>query len=214
MRIAVAGADFIEPCLPSPVAKPPKGSTWLHEIKHDGYRMMVRKDKRGISVFTRRGHDWTDRFPAIVNAACKLKPKSFLIDGEAVCIGDHGIPQLELMRRRRHYSSVFLYAFDLLQLDGIDLRKAPIEDRKGELACMLPLMMGGIQFNEDIEGDAKTVLEHACKLGLEGIVSKRKGSPYVSGRSNHWIKLKNPDSPAVKRETEEDWRRSTSALML
>jgi bifunctional non-homologous end joining protein LigD len=204
-RIAVAGADFIEPCLPSPVVKPPKGSTWLHEIKHDGYRMMVRKDGRGIRLFTRRGHDWTDRFPAIVNAARQLKPKSFLIDGEAVSLGDDGIPVFRRLRTRQHASSVFLYAFDLLQLDGKDLRRAPIESRKDELATMLPLMMGGIQFNEDIEGDATTVFEHACKLGLEGIVSKRKGSPYVSGRSDHWIKLKNPESPAVKREAEEEW---------
>jgi len=185
------------------------GSTWLHEIKHDGYRMMVRKDGRGVRVFTRRGHDWTDRFPAIVGAACQLKPKSFLIDGEAVCCGDDGIPAFELMRRKRHHSSVFLFAFDLLQLDGIDLRRAPIEDRRGELASMLPLKMSGIQFNEAIEGDAATVFEHACKLGLEGIVSKRKGSPYVSGRSSDWIKLKNADSPAVKREAEEDWRQIT-----
>jgi bifunctional non-homologous end joining protein LigD len=205
MRIAVAGADFIEPCLPRPMAKPPKGSTWLHEIKHDGYRMMVRKDRRGIRIFTRRGYDWTDRFPAIVNAARQVKSESFLIDGEAVCCGDDGIPAFELLRRRRHYHAVFLYAFDLLSLDGIDLRRAPIEDRKGELGSLLPLTLGGIQFNEDIEGDAATVFAHACQLGLEGIVSKRKGSPYISGRSDHWIKLKNPDSPAVKRET-EDWR--------
>jgi bifunctional non-homologous end joining protein LigD len=109
------------------------------------------------------------------------------------------------MRRRRHHSAVFLYAFDLLSLDGIDLRPAPIEDRRGELATMVPLKMAGIQFNEHIEGEAAAVFEHACKLGLEGIVSKRKGSPYVSGRSDHWIKLKNSSSPAVRREADE-WR--------
>jgi bifunctional non-homologous end joining protein LigD len=167
--------------------------------------MMIRKDARGVRVFTRRGYDWTDRFPAIVDAACQLKPRSFLIDGEAVCPGDDGIPVFERMRQRRHHRDVFLYAFDLLQLDDIDLRRAPIEDRKGELASMLPLKMSGIQFNEHIEGEAETVFTHACRLGLEGIVSKRKGSPYVSGRSSHWIKLKNPESPAVRREAEEDW---------
>ena len=102
---------------------------------------------------------------------------------------------------------VFLYAFDLLQLDGRDLRRDPIEIRKAQLANLIRGASSGIQLNDHIQHEAAIVFEHACKLGLEGIVSKRSGSRYVSGRSSDWIKLKNPDSPAVKREAEEDWGR-------
>jgi bifunctional non-homologous end joining protein LigD len=104
-------------------------------------------------------------------------------------------------------STVFLYAFDLIELNGDDLRPDPLEGRKATLEMMLAKAGPGIRFNEHMEGDSETVFRHACKLGLEGIVSKRLGSPYVSGRSRHWVKSKNPAAPAVKREAEEDWGR-------
>jgi bifunctional non-homologous end joining protein LigD len=100
---------------------------------------------------------------------------------------------------------VFLYAFDLIELNGDDLRRDPLEVRKATLTSVLAKAGPGIRFNEHIEGDGPTVFAHACKLGLEGIVSKRLGSPYRSGRSRHWVKSKNPKHPAVKREAEEDW---------
>ena len=102
---------------------------------------------------------------------------------------------------------MFLYAFDLIELNGDDLRRDPLEVRKAKLASVLAKAGPGMRFNEHIEGDGPTVFAHACKLGLEGIVSKRLGSPYRSGRSQHWIKSKNPAAPAVKREAEEDWIR-------
>jgi ATP-dependent DNA ligase len=102
---------------------------------------------------------------------------------------------------------VFLYAFDLIEINGQDLRREPIEIRKRQLASLLRNAKAGLQLNEHIAEPAEAVFGHACRPGLEGIVSKRLGSRYVSGRSRDWLKLKNPDAPAVKREAEEDWGR-------
>jgi hypothetical protein len=145
--------------------------------------------------------------PAVREAAEAVQAKSFLIDGEAVCCDQDGVTVFEMLRQRRNAGLVFLYAFDLLQVDGRDLRREPIEIRKAQLANLIRGASSGIQLNDHIQHEAAIVFEHACKLGLEGIVSKRSGSRYVSGRSSDWIKLKNPDSPAVKREAEEDWGR-------
>jgi bifunctional non-homologous end joining protein LigD len=103
----------------------------------------------------------------------------------------------------------FLYAFDLIELNGDDLRREPLEVRKATLASLLAKGLLGLRLNEHIEADGPTVFAHACKMGLEGIVSKRKGSPYRSGRSADWLKMKNPAAPAGKREAEEDWGRWT-----
>jgi bifunctional non-homologous end joining protein LigD len=94
---------------------------------------------------------------------------------------------------------------DVIELNGDDLRRAPLERRKATLEMILAEAGAGVRFNEHMEGDGETVFRHACKFGLEGIVSKRLGSPYISGRTRHWIKMKNPAAPAVKREAEEDW---------
>ena len=204
----VAFPHFCEPCLPSPAEKPPAGPGWLHEIKHDGFRMLVRPDAAGVRLFTRNGHDWTGRFPLIARAALSLKAASCLIDGEAVACDGDGLPVFDRLRGRRDDRHVFLYAFDLIELDGEDLRREPIERRKAALAKLLRHAKAGLLLNQHIEyDDGEMVFHHACKLGLEGIVSKRLGSPYRSGRSRHWVKSKNPKHPAVKREAEEDWGR-------
>lgn len=187
-RIPIAGAGFIEPCLPSLATKPPSGPEWIHEIKHDGYRLMICRDTAGMRLLTRRGYDWTARFPAIASAASVLRAKSFLIDGEAVCCDDKGIAVFDKLRQRRNEWSVFLVAFDLLELNGRDLRREPIEIRKAGLARLLRNAEPGLQLSEHIEHEAAIVFEHACKLGLEGIVSKRRGSRYQSGRSSLWLK--------------------------
>lgn len=201
-RIPIAGAGFIEPCLPSLATKPPNGPEWIHEIKHDGYRLMICRDTAGMRLLTRRGYDWTARFPAIASAASVLRAKSFLIDGEAVCCDDKGIAVFDKLRQRRNEWSVFLVAFDLLELNGRDLRREPIEIRKAGLARLLRNAEPGLQLSEHIEHEAAIVFEHACKLGLEGIVSKRRGSRYQSGRSSLWLKSKNPEAPAVRRLVE------------
>jgi ATP-dependent DNA ligase len=120
-------SGFIEPCLPSPADKPPSGANWIHEIKHDGYRMMARRDPVGIRLITRNGHDWTNRFPLIVEAVNHLNVRSCLIDGEAVCCDERGLAIFQVLRRRQNEASAFLFAFDLLELDRTDLRREPIE---------------------------------------------------------------------------------------
>ena len=201
----MAAAGFIPPCLPSRADRPPSGPGWVHEIKHDGFRMMVRRDVAGVQLLTRNGHDWTDRYPLIAEAAGALRVRSFLIDGEAVACDDDGMPSFDRLRYRRQDARVLLFAFDLLELNGQDLRREPLETRKATLASLLRGSLPGLRLNEHLTHDGESVFRHACKMGLEGIVSKRLGSRYRSGRSKDWLKFKNPAAPAVKREAEEDW---------
>jgi bifunctional non-homologous end joining protein LigD len=198
-------AGFIAPCLPTKTDKLPSGGLWLHEIKHDGFRVIARKDGDRIRLYSRPGNDFTRRFPLIVEALTRLRSRSCIIDGEAVCCDDNGLPSFDRIRYRRYDASVFLYAFDLIELNGDDLRRDPLQVRKATLASSLAKARPGIRFNEHIEGDGPTVFAHACKMGLEGIVSKRKDSAYRSGRSPDWLKMKNPAAAAMTREAEEDW---------
>jgi bifunctional non-homologous end joining protein LigD len=167
--------------------------------------MLARRDGPRVRLFTRNGHDWTERFPLIREAMAALKVCSCLLDGEAVCCEEDGVPSFQALRYRRNDSATFLYAFDLLELDGVDMRPLPLEARRAGLARLLRNVKHGIHLSDHVEGPI--VVRHACTLGVEGIVSKRKGSPYRSGRTSDWIKVKNPASPAVKREAEEDWGR-------
>jgi bifunctional non-homologous end joining protein LigD len=139
-----------------------------------------------------------------------LRSRSCTIDGEAVACGDDGVPSFGLLRHRRHDARVFLYAFDLIERDGDDRRRDPLHRRKADLARLLASAGPGLQINDWLDGanrDGAIIFEHACKLGLEGIVSKRKDSRYRSGRCDDWLKSKNPDSAAVRREAEEEWGR-------
>jgi bifunctional non-homologous end joining protein LigD len=158
-------------------------------------------------LITRHGSDFTARFPLAAAAVAALPAHSFLIDGEAIVTNAKGLAVFDLIRHKRHGGDAVLIAFDLIELEGEDLRRLPIEGRKRRLAKLVRGPHPGIVFNEFFEGDGDIIIEHACKLGCEGIVSKRLGSRYRSGRSPHWLKIKNPAAPAVKREAEEDWRR-------
>ena len=157
-----------------------------------------------MRLYSRAGNDLTGRFPLIVETLGRLRARSCILDGEAVACDDNGVASFDLVRHQRANGSIFLYAFDLIELSD-DLRRDPLEVRKATLRSMLAKAGLGLRFNEHIEGDGPTVFAHACKMGLEGIVSKRKGSSYRSGRSPDWLKMKNPAAPAVKREAEEDW---------
>ncbi len=147
MRKALsAGTAFIEPCLPSPAVSPPSGPNWLHEVKHDGFRLMARRDSAGIRLLTRNAHEWTDRYPAVVAAMNHLPVKSCLIDGEVVACDENGLAIFDMLRHgSRCKSNALLVAFDLLQLDGADLRRMPIEERKRRLAELLRM----VQFDLD-----------------------------------------------------------------
>jgi ATP-dependent DNA ligase len=204
----VRPSGFIEPCLPSSADQPPSGPNWIHEIKHDGFRLMARRDGSGVRLLTRNGYDWTPRYLAIVQAVDRLKVRSCLIDGEAVACDDQGLAVFDRLRYRRADGNVFLYAFDLLEFDGQDLRREPIETRKATLASLLRDCRPGVRLNGHLEhDDGSIVFHHACALGCEGIVSKRLGSIYRSGRCKDWLKFKKSGAPAVKREAEEDWGR-------
>src|SRR5262249_26683307 len=182
-------------------------SGWVQEFRPAASGMVLRRAAAGVRLLTRRGNDWTERFPLIAATAGALKVRSCLLDGEAVACDGDGMPSFDRLRYRRADGDVFLYAFDLLELDGEDMRREPLEVRKRQLASLLRPAPVGLQFNEHIEEPGEVVFRHACKLGFEGIVSKRLGSSYRSGRSRDWLKMKNPAAPAVKREAEEDWRR-------
>jgi bifunctional non-homologous end joining protein LigD len=171
-------AGFIASCLPTKAERPPSGEMWLHEIKHDGFRVMARKDGTQVRLYSRPGKDLTYRFPLIVETVARLRPRSCIIDGEAVVCDSSGMVSFDHIRYRRHDSSAFLYAFDLIEVNGDDLRRDPLEVRKATLANIVANAGHGVWFNDHIEEDGETVFRHACKLGLEGIVSKRKGSPY------------------------------------
>jgi bifunctional non-homologous end joining protein LigD len=199
------GLGIIEPCLPSPAKAPPSGPGWLHEIKHDGFRILASKDSAGVRLITRAGNDFAFRFPVASAAVAALPAHSFLIDGEMIVTDESGLAVFDLIRRRRHEHDAVLVAFDLVELEGKDLRRLPIEGRKRMLSKLVRGPRPGIVLNEHYEGDGETVFQHACKLGCEGIVSKRLGSTYSAGRSKYWLKVKNPKAPAVKREAEEDW---------
>jgi bifunctional non-homologous end joining protein LigD len=144
---------IIEPCIPTLASRPPVGPQWVHEIKHDGYRLIARKQDDRVRLFTRRGYDWTDRYPLIRKVVAALRTASAVIDGEAVCCDDTGVAVFERLHSRDYDEQVSLYAFDLLELDGEDWRPRPLEQRKAALARLLANTPAGIQYNEHLEGD-------------------------------------------------------------
>jgi bifunctional non-homologous end joining protein LigD len=192
-------SGVIEPCIPLMASKPPTGPQWIHEIKHDGYRLIARKRDGRVQLFTRRGYDWTDRYPRISQAVAGLQAASATIDGEAVCCDDAGIAVFDKLQSRAYDAEAFLYAFDLLELDGEDWRPRPLEARKAELQKLIAQAAAGIQFNEHLVGDGAAIFALACKLGAEGIVSKHRERAYRSGPSKAWLKIKNPAVPDVLR---------------
>jgi bifunctional non-homologous end joining protein LigD len=186
---------FQEPSLASPCEKPPSGPKWIHEIKHNGYRMQARIDAGSVRLLTRKALDWTERFASIAAAITKIGLASGLLDGEIVVEDDKGITsfnnlQADLKAGRQDRFRYFV--FDLLYGEGFDLTKAALIDRKDLLQQILAGLPGSspIKFSEHLEVDGPTMLEHSCRFGLEGVVSKRKDLPYRSGRVDHWLKAK------------------------
>jgi bifunctional non-homologous end joining protein LigD len=160
-RLRTLPTGFIAPCLPTKAHEPPSGGLWLHEIKHDGFRVIARREGPRVRLYSRPGNDLTRRFPLIVEALRRLRSRSCMIDGEAVVCGDNGIASFDRIRYRQHDGDVFLYAFDLIELNGDDLRRDPLQVRKATLASIVAKARPGIRFNEHIEGDGPTVFAHA-----------------------------------------------------
>jgi bifunctional non-homologous end joining protein LigD len=192
-----------EPCIPTRRTKVPAAPDWIHEIKHDGYRLIVQRNGSRVRLFTRNGHDWTARYPLIVEAALKNRTASFVLDGEAVLLSVNGISDFNGLHSRKHDDEVQLYAFDILALDGNDLRDLPLHLRKNNLARLLARRPEGIFVSEFERGEiGPDLFRQACKFGLEGMVSKRRDRPYRAGRSPDWIKVKNRSHPALERVKE------------
>jgi bifunctional non-homologous end joining protein LigD len=187
--------------LPTKADKVPAGSDWIHEIKYDGYRMMVIRDQDRVRLISRGGQDWARHFPLIVSAALKLPQASFVLDGEVVVLKPDGVSDFDALHSRKHDKRAMLYAFDLLAGEGEDLRSWPLALRKGALAGLLSDPVDGIFIAEYEQGDEQSdigdvLFRVACNMGLEGIVSKRLDHGYCAGRCKHWVKIKNPAHPA------------------
>jgi bifunctional non-homologous end joining protein LigD len=185
-------AGFIEPCRPTLVATPPAGPGWLHEMKHDGYRLLARKQGERVTLWSRYGTDFTDKLPGILEAVRSLPVDDALLDGEAVVFRPNGHSDFTALRTGVGGEYASLVAFDLLCFDGDDLRQRPLEERR-EALLRLVAGVDGIRFSEAVAAEGAIVFAHACKLGLEGIVSKRASSLYRSGTTRNWLKCLNPD---------------------
>jgi bifunctional non-homologous end joining protein LigD len=184
---------FVEPCDPSLHERAPTGEGWVYEIKTDGYRAQVHIRNRRVTIYSRTGYDWTEQFGPIAKAASKLKVREAIIDGEATVLGNTGLPDFQALRRElgnRKSSRLLLHAFDLLYLNGRDLRRAPLVERKHALKRLLEGAPHSLAYVDFLEADGTRVFEQACRMGIEGIVAKRVDMPYRSGRQDSWIKLK------------------------
>jgi bifunctional non-homologous end joining protein LigD len=193
---------FIEPCLPTLGHAVPSGLAWAYEIKHDGFRFICRRDGERVRVFSRNGRDWTDRVPLIAEAIARLRVKSVTLDGEGVVCRPDGVSDFDKLRAavgRLGSRDAFLYAFDLLELDGENMRLYEWHVRRTTLRSLIKRAGAGIRLSEHLDGDGVAAFQHACHMGLEGIVAKRRDRPYRSGRSPDWIKVKNPAAPAASR---------------
>jgi bifunctional non-homologous end joining protein LigD len=180
---------FIAPALASKIDKVPSGDRWLHEIKFDGYRVQLRIANDDIKVFTRRGYDWTNRFRKVAGDAYLINAGSAIIDGEVVVPAADGTTDFSVLQNELKGQStrIVLVAFDLVYLNGRDLRKLPLVERKAVLKKLIEKTP--IQFSESFELDGREMLRHACRVGLEGVVSKVRDSRYPSDRTNDWVKV-------------------------
>ena len=195
--------SFFEPCIPTRGTAVPDGPDWLHEVKHDGYRLLVQREGSRVRLFTRGGHDWTDRYPLIVEAALKNRQKQFVLDGEVVVLGVDGVSNFGALHSRRHDDEAQFYAFDMLAGDGEDLRRLPLSMRKTNLARLLARRPDGIFIAPFEQGEiGPDLFRKACEFGLEGLVSKHRDRAYRPGRSPNWVKVKNPKHPAMTRAKE------------
>src|SRR3954454_5467196 len=175
------------PCQPALAERPPSGPGWLHEIKFDGYRVIARKDGEQVRVWARTTSDYSKSFTRIRDAVAELPVESAVLDGEAVLIRPDNTFDFEGLRSRQGQAGAILVAYDVMEVDGQDVRPEALEERRKRLGKLLSrsnkAMRDGIQLSEALTSDGAAIFRHACGLGFEGIVSKRIGSRYVSGRT-------------------------------
>ncbi|WP_043360026.1 DNA ligase D [Belnapia sp. F-4-1] len=182
-----------KPELATLVEEPPEGTGWLSEVKFDGYRLLIRKHGRDVRLITRNGLDWSAKLPEVVRAIARLKVDSALLDGELVALREDGLSSFANLQAALanggDRGGLFLYLFDLLHLDGWDLRDCRLTDRK---AALQPLSdwRGVLRFSDHLDGGTLRVRQQACALGLEGIICKRADAPYRGVRTRDWVKVK------------------------
>lgn len=187
-------------CLPTLGKAVPAGAEWFHEVKYDGYRLRVQRDDDRVRLITKGGYDWTRRFPWIAEAALKNRNEQFVIDGEAVILGVDGVSDFNALHSGKHNTEVQLCAFDVLAVGGDDLRALPLSMRKANLERLLRGRPDGIFINPFETGAiGPDLFRAACRMGLEGLVSKRSDRPYRGGRSKDWLKVKNRSHPSIAR---------------
>jgi bifunctional non-homologous end joining protein LigD len=187
-------------CRPAAKKVVPSGPDWIHEVKYDGYRGRLVRDGDGVRLLSKSGLDWTWRFPWIVETAHKIRTSRFTIDGEIVVLDVQGISDFDALHSGRHNEEAQLYAFDLVTLDGDDLRDLPLFERKDRLGKLLRGRPEGIFVAPFEQGEiGPDLFEAACRMGLEGLVSKHRERAYRGGRCNHWVKVKNRHHPAFSR---------------
>jgi bifunctional non-homologous end joining protein LigD len=182
---------FIAPCLATPSEKVPSGERWIHEIKFDGYRIQLHRRENDTRFYTRRGHDWTRRFSSLVAAAGALPNFPVVLDGEVIVPTDSGhsdFGALESDLGAGRSDRFIYYVFDILHIGAFSLRGCKLSDRKAVLAELLEGQKGPIRFSEHLDGGGEALFRQACRLELEGLVSKRKDSAYHPGRSADWSK--------------------------
>jgi bifunctional non-homologous end joining protein LigD len=184
---------WVAPQLATLVGAAPDGDEWVHEIKLDGYRVLARIERGRVRLLTRNRQDWTERFPAVAEAAATLPVKEALLDGEIVALDRSGVSSFQALQQGAEGKggwSLAYVAFDLLFLDGRDLRGEPLVERKKALARLLRGRRGRLRYSEHFDAPGPEVHQRACRMHLEGIVSKRKQAPYVAGRGQAWLKVK------------------------
>jgi bifunctional non-homologous end joining protein LigD len=179
------------------VDKAPSSDLFEHEIKFDGYRIQARLERGKVQLLTRKGLDWTTKFPTVAEAVARLGVKAALIDGELVSEDEHGISRFSLLQQdltSGRYDRMVFYAFDLLHRDGVDFMPLTLSKRKAALAKLLGRKTRGpLRLSESLSENGAALLKHACKMGLEGIISKRADAPYRPGRGHDWLKAKCSD---------------------
>lgn len=187
--------EFVAPQLATLVDKPPPGDAWFHEIKLDGYRLLCHVDNGQVRFWTRNRKDWTAKFPALGKAVKALRLKSAILDGEVVALDASGrasFQKLQQQINKNAAAGLLFHVFDLVYLDGFDLTRCSLRERKQVLAELFEKVAetSPLRFSDHIEGNGAAFLKEACKFGLEGIVSKLASSPYESTRSRNWLKIK------------------------
>jgi bifunctional non-homologous end joining protein LigD len=185
---------FIKPEIPTLVSEPPTGDGWIHEIKHDGYRTLIVIDQGKVRAYSRHGRDWTGPSRRVVDACVRLACRAAILDGEVIVQDENGRSDFEALRSAIYKAPhrIVFFAFDLLHLDGQDLRKALLLERRAALRKLIePDPRSPVQFSDHVDCDGARFFKAAAELGLEGIVSKRAESRYRSGPSRSWLKIKN-----------------------